>query len=73
MRRRAASAAAAVLLAGTAAGPAAALQERPVRIIMIGDSLAAGYGLLPEQACPSIVRGLAEEKDGNTEGTPRRR
>jgi acyl-CoA thioesterase-1 len=55
--------AAAVLLAGIAGGPGARLgpaparaAERPVRIVALGDSLVAGYGLRASEAFPAALQ-----------------
>jgi acyl-CoA thioesterase-1 len=58
----------AMLAAGVLAGVAAAAQgERPLRIVVLGDSLVAGFGLKPTQAFPAqlgralMARGRAVE------------
>jgi acyl-CoA thioesterase-1 len=48
----------------TAAAPAPAAASRP-RIVILGDSLAAGLGLAPEQAFPSVLQQLVDA-DGLT-------
>jgi hypothetical protein len=51
---------AAVTLAGMLAGPAASASDRALRIVALGDSLTAGYGLAADEAFPvKLQRALA--------------
>jgi acyl-CoA thioesterase-1 len=51
---------AAVTLAGVLAGPAAFASDRALRIVALGDSLTAGYGLAADDAFPvKLQRALA--------------
>lgn len=34
-------------------------QDRPVTVMVFGDSIAAGYGIDPEQAFPALLQGIA--------------
>lgn len=63
----------AVALAALAAAPAAAAE--PARLLLLGDSLVAGYGLAPEEAFPAQLRAalrargvVAEVLDGGVSG-----
>lgn len=53
--------------AGLAAGPgsvASAQAPRPVTVLVVGDSVAAGYGLPVEQSFPSVLESMLR-KDGH--------
>lgn len=53
-------AAAGMVLAATSASAAPAAAERPVKIVALGDSLTAGFGLPPEAAFPAkLAKALA--------------
>ena len=53
---------AAVTLAGVLAAPAAAGAERPLRIVALGDSLTAGYGLAANEAFPARLQSALAAK-----------
>jgi len=67
---------AAVTLAGMLAGPAASASDRALRIVALGDSLTAGYGLAADEAFPvKLQRALAAKgiaaEIANAETPPR--
>lgn len=48
---------------GEVTATAAAVQAQPVRIVFLGDSLTAGYGLPGEQAFPALLEAMLREKN----------
>jgi acyl-CoA thioesterase-1 len=51
------------------AAPAAAAADAPVRIVALGDSLTAGFGLAPEEAFPNRLEAALKAKGLNVEIT----
>src|SRR5436305_635682 len=45
-----------------AGGPAAVAADAPVRIVALGDSLTAGFGLSPEEAFPARLAAALDAK-----------
>lgn len=50
-----------VLAPGGSISGHAVAAEQPRRVLVLGDSLTKGYGLLPEQAYPALLQTLAEK------------
>lgn len=54
-------------LAGLWLSPGVAASAGPVRIVALGDSLTAGYGLGPGEALPAVIERLLKAKGNNVQ------